>query len=119
MHHTVDQVSSEGSSLNRNSLDSCRGAAGPASGNRQSQQSVGTTATTTTEPLSSQPGGNLLSTNELKLCATLNLPPTRYITLKTVLLSGARSAIDTKISPLENCVREYLMKAGWLSNGGQ
>ncbi|GAB0087645.1 Transcriptional adapter [Sergentomyia squamirostris] len=124
MHHIGDQGSLDGSLLNRNFLDSCRGVAVAASGNRQSQQSTGmavmtTVPATTTEPsLTTQPGGNLLSSNELKLCATLNLPPTRYITLKTVLLSGARSAIDIKVSPLEHCVREYLMKAGWLSNGG-
>ncbi|XP_055678236.1 transcriptional adapter 2B isoform X2 [Lutzomyia longipalpis] len=124
MHPIGDQGSSDASLPNRNSLDSCRGAAVPGSGNRQNQQQqqqqAGMGAATPSEPtLSTQPGGNLLSTNELKLCATLNLPPTRYITLKTVLLSGARNAIDTKVTPLENCVREYLMKAGWLSNGGQ
>lgn len=37
---------------------------------------------------SAQPGGNLLTSTEIKLCVGLNLPPTRFITLKTVLLSG-------------------------------
>ncbi|XP_059610507.1 transcriptional adapter 2B isoform X1 [Phlebotomus argentipes] len=116
MHHIGDPASSDASSLNRSSLDSCRGAAVSVAGGSRQGQPAGAPATAP-EPLSSQPGGNLLSSNELKLCATLNLPPTRYITLKTVLLSGASRAIDAKVSPLENCVREYLMKAGWLSSG--
>lgn len=99
MHHIAGQAYSDGSSLNKSSSDSYRGAGLL---HQQSQQDPAI-----------QPGGPLLSSNEIKLCTSLNLPPTRYITLKTVLLSGASLNTPT---PQENFVKKYLMKAGWLSS---
>lgn len=87
-----------------------------------------------------QPGANMLSHNEIKLCSSLNLPPTRYITLKTVLLSGSDHSYAIKQEPptasggdagkgagvgagaagsshIES-IKKYLTKAGWLAGGG-
>lgn len=61
-----------------------------------------------------RPGENLLTTNEIQLCSSLNLPPTQYITLKTVLLSGA--PITSSSSIIENSIRKYLINAGWLTH---
>lgn len=100
MHHIAGQVYSDGSSLSRNSSDSYRGAGLL---HQQSQQDPAIL-----------PGGPLLSSNEIKLCTSLNLPPTRYITLKTVLLSGA--SLNNIPTPQENFIKKYLMRAGWLSS---
>lgn len=90
------------------------------------------------QPLSDQPGANLLSQSELKLCTSLNLPATKYITLKTVLLSGADHSYAIKQEPppvvksvmmghnngtgmnggshIES-IRKFLTKAGWFTGG--
>lgn len=60
-----------------------------------------------------QPGGRLLSSNELQLCITLNLPPTKYITIKTILLSGA-TTVSNDPNYIENHVKKYLVNSGWL-----
>lgn len=46
-----------------------------------------------------------------QLCSNLNLPATRYITLKTVMLSGAPTNNN---STMENTIKKYLTKSGWL-----
>lgn len=81
------------------------------------------------------PGANMLSMNEIRLCSSLNLPPTRYITLKTVLLSGSDHSYAIKQEPSEmvkgvlgagsnnansshiDSIKKYLTKAGWLAGG--
>lgn len=69
----------------------------------------------------SQPlGTHLLSTNEQLLCKRYNLPPTIYMSLKTLLLSGSRppvsSSVSSNLSPLENSLRKYFIQVGWLSH---
>uniref|UniRef100_A0A182IYU4 Transcriptional adapter n=1 Tax=Anopheles atroparvus TaxID=41427 RepID=A0A182IYU4_ANOAO len=65
-----------------------------------------------------QPGGQLLTINEIQLCSSLNMPVTRYLTLKTVLLS--RPALDHSIhSVAENIVQKYLVSSGWLQTSPQ
>ncbi|CAD6993269.1 transcriptional adapter 2B isoform X1 [Ceratitis capitata] len=59
-------------------------------------------------------GSNLLSTNEQQVCKDFNLPPTTYLSLKTVLLSGA--PLVNNLSPIENSLRKYFVKVGWLSH---
>lgn len=110
MHHTGDQAYSDVSLLNKNSSDNCQllvnhqpPANQPANQN-QNQNNNNLDAL-------HQPGVNLLSSNEIKLCSKLNLPATRYITLKTVLLSGAQCQIN---STAENCIKKYLIQSGWL-----
>lgn len=78
-----------------------------------------------------QLGGHLLSFNEtqvsfllvispcknftqfpsLQLCSTLNLPPTRYLTIKTVLLSNPKL---TEIEPAEKVILKHLGTSGWV-----
>lgn len=65
-----------------------------------------------------QPGVQLLTSNELQLCNSLNLPVTRYLSLKTVLLG--RPALDHGISSVaEGMVKKYLIKSGWLQTSPQ
>uniref|UniRef100_A0A182JNW8 receptor protein-tyrosine kinase n=1 Tax=Anopheles christyi TaxID=43041 RepID=A0A182JNW8_9DIPT len=65
-----------------------------------------------------QPGGQLLTSNEIQLCSTLNMPVTRYLTLKTVLLS--RPALDHNINSVaESIVKKYLVGRGWLQTSPQ
>lgn len=64
-----------------------------------------------TQPL----GTNLLSNNEQQLCKLFNLPPTTYLSLKTLLLSGAPVSSNS-LSPVENSLRKYFIKVGWLSH---
>lgn len=101
-HHTVDQgYSDASSSLNKNSLDNYQ---------LLVPQSPANNNNNNVDP-PQQPGVNLLSSNELRLCTKLNLPATRYITLKTVLLSGAHCQIN---SAAENYIKKYLIQSGWL-----
>lgn len=77
-----------------------------------------------------QPGANLLSQNEIKLCSSLNMPATKFITLKTVLLSGGgdhsyaikpeqlaltAGAAGAQNSSHIDSIKRYLNKAGWLA----
>uniref|UniRef100_A0A182SUL2 SWIRM domain-containing protein n=1 Tax=Anopheles maculatus TaxID=74869 RepID=A0A182SUL2_9DIPT len=65
-----------------------------------------------------QPGGQLLTSNEIQLCSSLNMPVTRYLTLKTVLLS--RPALDHNINSVaESIVKKYLVSRGWLQTSPQ
>jgi hypothetical protein len=47
----------------------------------------------------------------LQLCSSLNLPPTRYLTIKAVLLSNAK---PLEMDPIEKRIKKHLMQAGWL-----
>ncbi|XP_073814224.1 transcriptional adapter 2B isoform X2 [Musca autumnalis] len=60
-------------------------------------------------------GTNLLSTNEQQICNVFNLPPTSYLSLKTLLLSGA-PVTSSNLSPVESSIRKYFIKVGWLSH---
>jgi transcriptional adapter 2-beta len=53
----------------------------------------------------------LLTFNEHQLCSSLNLPPTRYITIKTVLLSNSKI---NDMDPVEKRIKKHLIQAGWL-----
>lgn len=64
-----------------------------------------------TQPL----GSHLLSNNEQQLCKVFNLQPTTYLSLKTLLLSGAPVA-SNNLSPVESSLRKYFIKVGWLSH---
>lgn len=64
----------------------------------------------------------MLTHNEIKLCSSLNLPATKYLTLKTVLLSSADHSYAIKQeagggglnrNSLDN-IKRYLTSAGWL-----
>jgi len=56
-------------------------------------------------------GAALLSFNETQLCSSLNLPPTRYLTIKTVLLSNPKLA---DIEPAEKVIHSFLSNSGWV-----
>jgi transcriptional adapter 2-beta len=58
-----------------------------------------------------QLGATLLSFNEVQLCSSLNLPPSKYLTIKTVLLSNAKIV---EMDPMEKKIRKHLIQAGWL-----
>lgn len=103
MYHTDDQVYLDGSYNNKNYLDS--------SPNQilQQQQQM--------QNPSQQLGGDLLTNNELKLCSNLNLPVTRYITLKTVFLSNGATGNEAQIANISNSehtIRNHLIKSGWI-----
>lgn len=51
-----------------------------------------------------------------QICSTLNLPPTTYITMKTVMLSGCDQMHRQLSSPIEQKIRNYLTKSGWISS---
>lgn len=82
----------------------------------------------------------MLSPHEIRLCSSLNLPPTRFITLKTVLLSGSDHSYAIKQEPNEakcfgfgasatsssgavngansshiDSIKKYFTRAGWLA----
>ncbi|XP_067619134.1 transcriptional adapter 2B isoform X1 [Eurosta solidaginis] len=59
-------------------------------------------------------GSDLLSNNEQQVCKDFNIPPTTYLSLKTLLLSGA--PLVNNLSPVENSLRKYFIKVGWLSH---
>ncbi|XP_061389247.1 transcriptional adapter 2B isoform X1 [Musca vetustissima] len=60
-------------------------------------------------------GTHLLSSNEQQICNLFNLPPTSYLSLKTLLLSGA-PVTSSNLSPVESSIRKYFIKVGWLSH---
>lgn len=60
-----------------------------------------------------QLGAAQLSFHETQLCSTLNLPPTRYLTIKTVLLSNPKLA---DIDPAEKVILKHLSSSGWVRN---
>jgi hypothetical protein len=51
-----------------------------------------------------------------QLCSSLNLPPSKYLTIKTVLLSNAKI---TEIDPTEKKIRKHLIQAGWLKKSSK
>lgn len=56
-------------------------------------------------------GSELLSRSENKICSTMNLPPTKYLTIKTVLLSNPKIS---DIEPTEKVILKHLSNAGWI-----
>lgn len=63
------------------------------------------------QPVDPMLGGHLLSFNESQLCSTLNIPPTRYLTIKTVLLSNPKL---NETDPAEKLVLKHLSTSGWV-----
>jgi hypothetical protein len=86
MHHTGGPASSDVSSNSKSSSDN---------------QAV--------DPM--QLGAQLLSFNESQLCSTFNLPPTRYLTIKTVLLSNPKIS---EVDPTEKVILKHLNNSGWI-----
>jgi transcriptional adapter 2-beta len=86
-HHTGGPASFDGSSNSKSSSDSSQ----------------------VVDPM--QLGAQLLSFNESQLCSTLNLPPTRYLTIKTVLLSNPKIS---EIDPTEKVILKHLNTSGWV-----
>ncbi|XP_053680671.1 transcriptional adapter 2B-like [Anopheles nili] len=129
MHPTDDQVYYDDSYNSKSCLDSSqRGAVmspgsqqQPASGQKHQHQHqpspAGVAGNLAADP-AQQPGGLLLTSNEIQLCSSLNMPVTRYLTLKTVLLS--RTALDHNINSVaESIVKKYLVSRGWLQTSPQ
>ncbi|XP_035897031.1 transcriptional adapter 2B isoform X1 [Anopheles stephensi] len=134
-HLTDDRVCSDDSYSSKNCLDSLQregvtsSSAGPqqsASGQKHHphhhhhhhQASGGGGAGSLAADPAQQPGGQLLTSNEIQLCSSLNMPVTRYLTLKTVLLS--RPALDHNINSVaESIVKKYLVSRGWLQTSPQ
>ncbi|XP_055540125.1 transcriptional adapter 2B isoform X1 [Wyeomyia smithii] len=110
-HHIDDRVFSDGSFNSRNFSDSSRGM----DPSRPQQANHHNSLQSPPDPDS---GVQLLTSNELQLCNSLNLPVTRYLSLKTVLLS--RPLLDHGISSVaESMVKKYLIKSGWLQTSPQ
>ncbi|PSN46846.1 Transcriptional adapter 2B [Blattella germanica] len=72
--------------------------------------------------ISTLPGYHLLSPCEIKLCSSLNLKPSQYITLKAILLrdhlqKGPRKEdlMPTSSSGPETHVLNYLVSSGWIT----
>lgn len=123
-HPTDDRVSFDGSFSSRNFSDSSRGTDAarhpPNHNHQQHSQSHPDQGHHHHHHLQhqQQPGGQLLTSNELQLCSSLNLPVTRYLSLKTVLLG--RPSLDHGISSVaETMVKKYLIRSGWLQTSPQ
>ncbi|EDS29131.1 transcriptional adaptor 2 [Culex quinquefasciatus] len=122
-HPTDDRVSFDGSFSSRNFSDSSRGtdaARHPPNHNHQQHSQSHPDQGHHHHHLQhqQQPGGQLLTSNELQLCSSLNLPVTRYLSLKTVLLG--RPSLDHGISSVaETMVKKYLIRSGWLQTSPQ
>lgn len=56
-------------------------------------------------------GAELLTHTESKICSSMNLLPTKYLTIKTVLLSNPNI---TEIEPSEKIIKQHLISAGWI-----
>lgn len=65
----------------------------------------------------------------IQLCTNLNLPATRYVTIKAVMLSGGLPPSVTSLSngatvsgggggAIESAIKNFLTKAGWLQHTG-
>ncbi|XP_061503217.1 transcriptional adapter 2B isoform X2 [Anopheles gambiae] len=131
-HHTDDRGCSDDSYSSKNCLDSLQreavtnpgGHHQPTSGQKHHHHhhhhqanAAGGVGSLAADP-AQQPGGQLLTSNEIQLCSTLNMPVTRYLTLKTVLLS--RPALDHNINSVaESIVKKYLVSRGWLQTSPQ
>jgi hypothetical protein len=57
-------------------------------------------------------GSELLSRSENQICSSMNLPPTKFLTIKTVLLSNPK--LGENIQPTEKVILKHLAKAGWI-----
>jgi hypothetical protein len=103
MFHTGDPTSYDESMHNKNYLDSSRGMAVMNNSNNQQHQPPNDVVAQTNQ---------ILTQNELQLCSALNVTPTKYLTLKTVLLNGNVQIKCTNLS--ENSIKKFLTKAGWV-----
>ncbi|XP_055587074.1 transcriptional adapter 2B isoform X2 [Uranotaenia lowii] len=116
-HHTDDRVFSDGSYSSKNFSDSLRGT-DPLKQNLHQHHHHGAHADPRHHQQMQQPGAQLLTSNELQLCNSLQMPITRYLSLKTVLLG--RPSFDQGISTVaEDMVKKYLIKSGWLQTSPQ
>ncbi|XP_049276765.1 transcriptional adapter 2B isoform X2 [Anopheles funestus] len=131
-HLTEDRVCSDDSYSSKNCLDSSQREVVTSSGalhqstsgqklhNHHQHHPVsggGAAGNLASDP-AQQPGGQLLTSNEIQLCSSLNMPVTRYLTLKTVLLS--RPALDHNMNSVaESIVKKYLVSRGWLQTSPQ
>ncbi|XP_050101169.1 transcriptional adapter 2B isoform X1 [Anopheles aquasalis] len=136
-HHTDGQACSDDSYSSRNCSDSLReSAANPPCSQQQAsglkhrdqhhhnhhhhapqQHVVGAVGSLAADP-AQQPGGQLLTSNEIQLCSSLNMPVTRYLSLKTVLLS--RPTLEHGLSSVaESIVKKHLVSSGWLQTSPQ
>lgn len=52
-----------------------------------------------------------------QICSTYNLPPTTFITMKAVFLSGRDQPSRPTSTPVENKIKNYLIKSGWMKTG--
>uniref|UniRef100_A0A182R096 Transcriptional adapter n=1 Tax=Anopheles farauti TaxID=69004 RepID=A0A182R096_9DIPT len=132
-HPTDDRVCSDDSYNSKNCSDSLQREAvnpsNPAVGNphlpvsgqkhhHHQQANAGAVGGNLATDPAQQPGGQLLTSNEIQLCSSLNMPVTRYLTLKTVLLS--RPTLDHNINSVaESIVKKYLVSRGWLQTSPQ
>ncbi|CAO1432361.1 unnamed protein product [Diamesa serratosioi] len=102
MHHTGVRASSVALWPNKSSLDSTQN-----QGSQLAQQSI-------QQPVDPMKlGADLLTFNEKQLCSSYNLPPTRFFTIKTVLLSGGAQPTNDSA---EKQIKKYLVKSGWMKN---
>nr|XP_023020638.1 transcriptional adapter 2B [Leptinotarsa decemlineata] len=75
-------------------------------------------------PLKHFPSGNLLSENEIQLCANLNIQPIHYNTLKALIIQEnllspgkhrtSSSESDTPDTNIKEAITQYLSYSGWL-----
>ncbi|CAH1163641.1 unnamed protein product, partial [Phaedon cochleariae] len=76
-------------------------------------------------PLRHFPMGNLLSENEIQLCANLDIQPIHYITMKSLIIqenllspgrhkTSSSSDVDPQESNIKEAVTQYLSFSGWL-----
>jgi hypothetical protein len=81
--------------------------------NQQQQQPNDASGAPSSQQLPNVPlGSQLLTQNEQQLCSAMNLTPSKYLTLKTVLLNGNVQIKCTNLS--ENAIKKFLTKAGWV-----
>lgn len=67
--------------------------------------------------IKSQGAQHLLSHNESRLCTSLDITPSEYITLKAVLLKEPYSSSED--TSLEIQVKNFIKTKGWASTGLQ
>ncbi|XP_058057669.1 transcriptional adapter 2B isoform X1 [Anopheles bellator] len=123
-HLTDDRVCCDDSYSNRSCSDSLRESANPCtphpSGAKHQHRLpnvIGAVGSLVADP-AQQPGGQLLTSNEIQLCSSLNMPVTKYLSLKTVLLS--RSALEHSLNSVaESIVKKHLVNSGWLQTSPQ
>lgn len=120
-HRTEDQASSDVSSHNKNYLD--RSSIIPIEPAKQIGSQLLSANEINVSLLEVKPFEISMKSNKIEflfyffisqICSSYNLPPTTYITMKTVLLSGCEQARRQATAPVELKVKNYLTKAGWM-----